>query len=78
MATKVSDRVRRLVSEAAELPATDLVALAEAIDSLLRRDETAADRHAVIAERIARVHGGEVTTLSMEEVERTIREELDF
>jgi hypothetical protein len=39
---------------------------------------TAADRHAVIAERIARVHAGEATTLSMEEVERTIREELDF
>jgi hypothetical protein len=78
MAAKVSDRVQRLVSEAAELPATELVALAEAIDSLLRRDETAADRHVVIAERIARVHAGEATTLSMEEVERTVREELDF
>ena len=61
MAAKVSDRVQRLVSEASELPATDLIALAEAIDSLLCRDETAADRHAVIAERIARVDGSEVT-----------------
>jgi hypothetical protein len=78
MAAKVSDRVQRLMSEAAELSATDLVALAEAIDSLLRREERAADRHAMVAERIARVHKGETTTLSMEEVERTIREELDF
>lgn len=43
----------RLVVQAAELPARELVALAEAIDSLLRRDETVADRHAAIAERIA-------------------------
>jgi hypothetical protein len=78
MAANVSDRVQQLVTKAAELPATELVALTEAIDSLLRRDETVADRHAAIAERIARVHSGEVTTLSMEEVERTVREELDF
>jgi hypothetical protein len=78
MAANVSDRVQQLVTKAAELPATELVAPAEAIDSLLRRDETVADRHAAIAERIARVHSGEATTLSMEEVERTVREELDF
>jgi hypothetical protein len=78
MAAKVSDRVQQLVTQAAELPPAELVALAEAIDSLLRRDDTVADRHAVIAERIARVHAGEATTLSMEEVERTVRDELDF
>jgi hypothetical protein len=78
MAGKVSDRVQRLVVQAAELPARELVALAEAIDSLLRRDETVADRHAAIAERIARVHAGEATTLSMEEVERSVRDDLDF
>ena len=58
--------------------AQDLVALAEAIDSLLRREETVADRHGIIAERIARVHSGDVTALSMDEVERSLREELDF
>jgi hypothetical protein len=78
MAAKVSDRVQQLVTQAAELPPAELVALAEAIDSLLHRDETVANRHAVIAERIARVHSGQVTTLSMEEVERTVRDELDF
>lgn len=78
MAAKVSDRVQQLVTVAAELQPAELVALAEAIDSLLRRDETVADRHAVIAGRIARVHAGEATTLTMEEVERTVRDELDF
>jgi hypothetical protein len=78
MAAHVSDRVQQLVTKAAELQAGELVALAEAIDSLLRRDETIADRHAAIAQRIARVHSGEATTLSMDEVERTIREDLDF
>jgi hypothetical protein len=78
MAAKVSDRVQQLAAKAAELPAGELLALAEAIDSLLRRDETVADRHAVIAERIARVHSGKAATLSMTEVERTVRDELDF
>jgi hypothetical protein len=78
MAAHVSDRVQQLVNEAAELPATDLVALAEAIDSLLHRDEALADRHAAIAERIARVHSGAAATLSMDEVERSIRKDLDF
>ncbi|MGH7437737.1 MAG: hypothetical protein ACRENE_18825 [Polyangiaceae bacterium] len=78
MAAHVSDRVQQLVNEAAELPATDLVALAEAIDSLLHRDETLADRHAAIAERIARVHAGATATLSMDEVEQSIRKDLDF
>jgi hypothetical protein len=58
--------------------APELVALAGAIDILLRRDEMVADRHAAIAERIARVHTGDAATLSMEEVERTVRDELDF
>jgi hypothetical protein len=78
MAAKVSDRVQQLAAKAAELPAEELLALAEAIDSLLRRDETGAARHAAVAERIARVHAGEATTLSMEEVERTVRDDLDF
>jgi hypothetical protein len=40
------------------------------------RPSAAVDR--VEAARIARVHAGEATTLSMEEVERTVRDELDF
>jgi hypothetical protein len=78
MAPHTSDRVQQPVAKAAEVPATELVALAEAIDSLLLRDETVAGRHAVIAERVARVQAGEATTLSMDAAERTVREELDF
>lgn len=37
-----------------------------------------AERHAVIAERVARVQSGDATTLSMEEVERSLRDELDL
>jgi hypothetical protein len=44
MAPKVSDRVQQLVTQAAELAPAELLALAEAIDSLLHRDETVADR----------------------------------
>ncbi len=54
------------------------MAFAEAIDNLLHRDEAVADRHAAIAERITRVHAGDTATLWMEEVARTVREELDF
>jgi hypothetical protein len=78
MAAKVSDRVQLLAAQAAALSAQELVELAEAIDSFLNREETVAERHAEIAARIARVQSGEGTTLSIEEVERSIREELDF
>jgi hypothetical protein len=74
MAAEVSDRVLLLAAQAAELSPQELVALAEAIDSFLSRDDTVAKRHAAIAERIARVQSDEGTTLSMEEVERSIRE----
>lgn len=78
MAAKVSALVQQLVDEAAQLPSGELAALVEAIRSLSRREETIAGRHAVIAERVARVHAGNVATLSIEEVERSLRDELDF
>lgn len=78
MAAKVSARVQHLVNEAAELTSDELAVLVEAISSLPRRKETIAERHAVIAERVARAQSGDVVTLSMEEVESSLREELDF
>lgn len=78
MAAKVNPRVQHLVEEAAELLPGDLAALIEAIQSLPRREEAVADRHAVIAERVARVHAAEVPTLSVEEVEQSLRRDLDF
>jgi hypothetical protein len=78
VAAKVSARVQQIVTEAAELSSDELDALAEAIEALPRGREAVAERHAIIAERIARVHGGAVETLSVEEVERSLRDELDF
>jgi hypothetical protein len=78
MAAKVSPRVQHIVEEAAELPPDELAELIEAIKSLPRREETIGDRHAVIAERVARVQAGSATTLSVDEVEASLRRDLDF
>ena len=78
MAAKVNPRVQHLVEEAAELLPGDLAALIEAIQSLPRREEAVPERHAIIAERVARVHAGGVATLSVEEVEQSLRSDLDF
>jgi hypothetical protein len=77
MAAKVSPRLQHLVEEASELSSGDRTALIEAIQSLPRREEAAPDRHAIIAERITRVQGG-AATLSMDEVEQSLRDDLDF
>jgi hypothetical protein len=78
MAVKLSPRVQHLVEEASELLPGDLAALIEAIQSLPRREETVSEHHAVIAERVARVHAGGVATLSVDEVEQSLRSDLDF
>lgn len=61
---------RLVLDEPTDLPEGEVV-------ELVRR-EAPAERHAVIAERAARVQSGNATTLSMEEVERSLREELDL
>jgi hypothetical protein len=61
---------RLVLDEPTDLPEGEIV-------ELVRR-ETRTERHAVIAARVAQVQSGEAVTLSMEEVERSIREELDF
>jgi hypothetical protein len=78
MAAKLSERVQHLVEEASELPSSELDALIEAIQRLPRGDDRLAERHAVIAERAARVRAGQAETLSLDEVEQSIRRDLDF
>ena len=79
MVAKVSDLAEELVAKAAELPDEEREFVARTLRGMPRRTQaTAADRHAVIADRIRRVHAGEVVTLSVDEVERSLREELDF
>jgi hypothetical protein len=78
VAAKVNPRVQHLVEEAAELSPGDLAELIEAIRTLPRREQNVPERHALIAERAARVHAGGVATLSVEEVEQSLRRDLDF
>jgi hypothetical protein len=61
---------RLVLDEPTDLPEGQMVELVPR--------ETPAERHAVIAERVARVRSGDATTLSMEEVERSLRDELDL
>lgn len=78
MAAKLSPRVQHLVEEAAELLPDELAELIEAIRSLPRREDAVSERSAIIAERIARVKAGGVATLTVDEVEQSLRNELDF
>lgn len=79
MVAKVSRKAELVVAEALELPDDERAMVAEAISSTApRRASSVAERHAVIAARIAEVHAGRVSVLTVEEVERRIREELDF
>jgi len=78
MAAQVNPRVQQLVEEAAELDAADLAALVEAIHCLPRGEEGVPERHAKIAERVARVQAGPATTLSLDDVEQSLRRELDI
>lgn len=79
-------RVRRIVElvdeldadERAELELQLLDDVAEALDRQPPREETLGARHELIAQRVARVHAGEPSTLSLDEVERSLRADLDF
>jgi hypothetical protein len=58
--------------------AEELAAVARALRDRPRRGEITPERQAVIAERIARVRAGQAETLTLEEVERSIRDDLDL
>lgn len=64
--------------ERAELELQLLDDVAEALDRQPPREETLGARHELIAQRVARVHAGEPSTLSLDEVERSLRADLDF
>ena len=75
---------RLLLDEPTDLPEgeeVELVPLVEALESARAgadaAPELAAERHAIIAERIARVRAGDATLLSLDAVEGSIREEFD-
>ena len=75
---------RLLLDEPTDLPEgeeVELVPLVEALESARAggavAPELTAERHAIIAERIARVRAGDAKLLSLDAVEASIREELD-
>lgn len=78
MVAKVSRKAEAVVAAAMELPDEERALVAEAIRSAVPRQPHVADRHAVIAARVADVHAGRVVTLSIADVEGSIREEFDF
>ena len=79
-------RLQRIVDLVDELDAheraeLELLLLSDVADALARlptREGANDPRHEVIAQRVARVHAGDAATLSLDEVERSIRAELDF
>lgn len=77
MVAKLSARVQHLVEEAAELPPDELAELIQAIQSLPQRMEEVSERSALIAERVVRARAG-APTLSLDEVEQSLRKDLDF
>jgi hypothetical protein len=65
-----SPRLRRLLEVVDELDADERAELElQLLDGA---------RHELIAQRVARVHAGELSTLSLDEVERSLRLDLDF
>jgi hypothetical protein len=79
MVAKASDLAQEVLAKAAELPADERELVARTLGRMPPRTNApdVAERHAVIAERVRRVHAGEVETVSLEEVERDLRAEID-
>lgn|ERR1017187_5916570 len=78
MVAKPSARVEELLAAAAELAPEERQAFVEGL-AVVREHTTAADaRHAELLRRVERVRRGEATTLSLDEVEQSLRGDLDF
>ena len=80
MVAKLSPRAEELLAAAVELAAAERRALADGLESApLREPAIAAEaRQAEFVERVASVHRGDAVTLSLAEVEQSLRDELDF
>jgi hypothetical protein len=75
---KPSARVEKLLEAAAELAPGERQAFVERL-AVVREHMTVADaRHAELLRRVERVRRGEATTLSLDDVEQSLRVEIDF
>jgi hypothetical protein len=76
--TDLPDGTQVVLAIVDEGDAEEMTALAESIRQLPRRSGSVSERHAVIAARVARVQASEVASLSVDDVERSIRDDLDL
>jgi hypothetical protein len=80
MVAKLSPRVEALLAAAADLAPEERRALADGLLRVAPREPAMAadDRHAEIVRRVESVRRGDATTLSLADVEQSVRDELDF
>ena len=80
MVARLSARVEELLAAAAELAPDERQALAEGLWSAPAREHSVAadDRHAEVVRRVETIRRGDAETLSLAEVEQSLRAELDF
>jgi hypothetical protein len=80
MVGKLSQRVEELLAAAVELEPDERRALADGLQRAPMRAPAMpeGDRHAELVRRVESVRRGDPETLSLAEVERSLRDELDF
>jgi hypothetical protein len=80
MVAKLSPRAEELLAAAIELTPDERRMLADGLRNVASREPAIAEdgRHAEIVSRVESVRRGGATTLSLAEVEQSLRDELDF
>ncbi|MGH7294650.1 MAG: hypothetical protein ACRELB_06950 [Polyangiaceae bacterium] len=78
MVARLSPRVEELLVATAELSPEERQAFVEGLRSVREHTVAAEERHAELVRRVEHVRSGEAPTLSLAEVEQSLRAELDF
>jgi hypothetical protein len=80
MVAKLSPRAAELLAAAVELDTDERRAIADGLQSAPVRAPAIpeGDRHAELVRRVESVRRGDAVTLSLAEVERSLRDEIDF
>lgn len=80
MIAKLSPRAEELLAAAVELAPDERRAIADGLRSLASREPAIAEgaRHAELVSRVESVRRGHAATLSLAEVEQSLRDDLDF
>ncbi len=78
MVAKRTPRVEQLLGAAAELAPEERQAFVEGLWSVREQASSGGDRHAELVRRVLRVRQGDAATVSLAELEQSLRAELDF